>query len=861
MLLGVDADSVPFVGRASEAAAVRAAASRHLQGVDAGAALIEAGVPRVNVLSLYGPAGVGKTRLMSHLAEWLATGAAPNPAWGAPPLPRGEWRSCRIDLQDAWSIDNLLLRLRGMAGGDGVELRAFDLALAARLAIVRPGEFPTALRVDPTGPLRNLRGEIQQGASLALTELGVPGGLGAGALLRVLDVLRARRKKASTMAACPYLQPALEDILRAGTDESAAGLGRLLAWDLSFISAERRPGLAVLVDTYETVQHHDRHAERLLNALIWSTPSILWIVAGHEPLDWAAAPVGVLPYRGNHVWPGLRGQRDAGGIHRIGPLSAEEVSAALAAADIRVGARVKTLDVALQASIRDAAAGLPLYVALALETARDAVASGEDLRVEMFGGPLVGMTGRILRGLPHDEREALRAATLLTAFDAELASIGGGVSKGAGERLTQRSLVDGTGSPPLPFRLHAAFRAAIRSAPPDAVGSWAEEDWSAAATRLIAALQERHNTLRDPDERLALIVAAYELSATAGVEALWLIRAALQDQPRTEAVARLLVGRVETRSGSWASSFERLLGVWLVPRGASLEHLRTLAEDPGASPPVRRSAYRRLAYHLRADSHHEEVERVLAALRALPEGGNRLHRYQHALTLIHLGRFRAAQVLIGDLRGSAELTKPGGWVDRLNGELRLQHGDLATAADANARRRAFFEGTGSLKLTVELQVAEARLRALLDPQSPTIDRGIELATRHAMLPDLRTAWCAKALAVAGDADAVAGALAQAMTVARQGGLRDRTYSVVLAEWFHAAVTRDDRRLGALKASCREGGSPMDARWRRPIEWWRAWALDEDPPKFDEIEWLESEAVVRARWIAVVQARRRALGLG
>jgi hypothetical protein len=73
---------------------------------------------------------------------------------------------------------------------------------------------------------------------------------------------------------------------------------------------------------------------------MWSTPSILWIITGREPLDWADAPRGTLPHRGAHTWPGLAGARGASAIHRVPPLADAEVDAALDAAEVRVGQRL-----------------------------------------------------------------------------------------------------------------------------------------------------------------------------------------------------------------------------------------------------------------------------------------------------------------------------------------------------------------------------------------------------------------------------------------------------------------------------------------------------------------------------------------
>ena len=231
--------------------------------------------------------------------------------------------------------------------------------------------------------------------------------------------------------------------------------------------------------------------------------------------------------------PDLQVEHAGSAVVKLDRLGTSEVRALVGSSVIPAGAQTTTLDDEATHRVIEAADGLPLYVMLAIEVARETAAKGGVLEADLFGGPFAGMTENILRDLPEDERAALRGASLLRHFDASLAAIGGSVSNASGERLVRRSLVDDDGTSPLQYRVHDAIRAAIRATPGYAVGRWTHEDWSDAAARLIAALQNRHAAGGSVQDRLGLIVATWELAAESQLEADWLIRAALQDQPQT----------------------------------------------------------------------------------------------------------------------------------------------------------------------------------------------------------------------------------------------------------------------------------------------------------------------------------------
>lgn len=301
--------------------------------------------------------------------------------------------------------------------------------------------------------------------------------------------------------------------------------------------------------------------------------------------------------------------------------------------------------------------------------------------------------------------------------------------------------------------------------------------------------------------------------------------------------------------------------MWLEPWERRVDALARVADNATLPDSVRRSAHRRLAYHLRAFGRHVEAEQRLAEVRALPGGDIPLHRYQHALSMTHLGRFREATALIEGSDQDVRDGEPGGYRDRIDGAIRLHHGDLLGAADATDRRAALFEASRSVKLAVELRVSEARLRAFIDQETPAVSVAIALANKHAILGDLRGAYCAEAIAVAGDPERVERSLWQAARAARLAARPSESYSELLARWFDAAVRRDAEAFAVARSVAPDGGPAFDARWVRPMLWWEADALGLEPPMFDDVEWLlASQDEVRERWLTVLHTRRATLRL-
>jgi hypothetical protein len=58
-------------------------------------------------------------------------------------------------------------------------------------------------------------------------------------------------------------------------EASAAEIARLLDWDLSIMPAHERPRWVVFLDGFENVQQAGRHAEDLINRMVFRMPQVL----------------------------------------------------------------------------------------------------------------------------------------------------------------------------------------------------------------------------------------------------------------------------------------------------------------------------------------------------------------------------------------------------------------------------------------------------------------------------------------------------------------------------------------------------------------------------------------------------------
>jgi hypothetical protein len=839
-----------FTDRRPYSESYRDTVRRHDRDLNAGTAARD--LPRKNIITFYGMGGIGKTQLMRRLERWTVgdDDEEMRSLWGPPPLGGRRVYTSRFDLAEAepWDIDRLLLSLRATAAEARVETRAFDVGLVARWSVVRPGEpMPDIGRRSGI----ELAALVKQAAIAALSQLGVPFGAGwiTDRVSERLQYTLTERRKLGTIADCSQLGEVLQDIEQERDGVSAAAIASLLDWDLGILPSLEQPRWVVFVDGFERAQEAGARTEDLIHRVVFGTPHLLWVVAGQRRLDWAEANIGTLAHGGAVDWPTLAAAPDSA-QHLLGGLAPEDAGAFLDRSLV-----TRDGDSLLSPEARDAivaaSEGIPIYLDLSFQHAQRLLWSGRPLTPEQFGGPLPGLVARVAAGLPADERRVLNAAVLVRSFDADLIAAGGDVEQGVAHRFVERPMV--TAAADGRHQLHQIVRRTVRRLPPTSEGAWAPGDWSKAGARMLEVLKARLRDTENADAQLRCALAAYDVAADLGLRVDWALTA-LMEHPARGRTAAAIAGRTAgEHAGAWTRSVEALVACWQEgPHDDDLQaRLQALVDRGELTNDIRRRALRHRAYRLRTLGDHSGAGELFVQLRNEPDGDNALLRFQHGMTLTHLGRLREAEELRVALDDAGEDSK----ARRLVGEIHLHHGRVAESADAVAARANHAKERRDFHNELDNRVGEIRRRALIDTACmDLIDDVIAMTQQHAAIGHLRSALCAKALCLAGDREAMDAVLGERRAWATPGR-SDGSLAELFVLAFDAAIRADNAMMADVERRLDRLGDVHDMRWLRPLLWWKAATLEQDAPAFGAVQWLDPEDVVRDRWLDVVRGRR------
>nr|MDT0519920.1 ATP/GTP-binding protein [Streptomyces sp. DSM 41633] len=862
-----------FTNRQGQWELVQSALTEHLARIAATSIDVEdLEAPRSNILVFHGVGGIGKTTFSRTLEATLA-GAGGRPArWGEPAWPaRPALLPVRIDLARSAGTDfeRIILTLRlALAAHLGRPLPAFDIALKRYWEHQHPGESleeylnrgGLAARFGKALPQ-----QVQSVLSDVAQALLLPGTVGTavGAFTGALTTaLRERRQTVRALAACHRLA----DLLDAEPDlDSLSYYPHLLAFELSRLPADQAVVPVVLLDTFEdTGTRTHRDLERLLQRLVWLMPNAFFIVTGRGRLQWAdAALEGQLDYTGPTAWPGLAGQaipgpRPAGasaGPGRqvlIGDFSPEDCTDYLARRLTRNGQPL--IAPALREVIAEQSHGLPLYLDLAAHRFLELHRTGRSPSAGDFGTDFPALLTRTLADLTPDERHLLRAVSLLDAFDLPLATATAGLPHlSAAARMVERPFVRRDDFALWPYHLHALIRSTLRTADDATDDRWTDTDWKQAASRALAALGGQWQAAPGPDRRFLVgcLRQGLALARDHRLDLDWLTDAAFAytDDYVWEPLplpARDGDEEIATGADALAALLSALARRQHEHRSTTVSRLTEVLES-GLLP----AELADLALYYRAKAYRDlgQAEASRDGMRRVADGGGRLAP-DAARGLAHLAR------VSGDFPAALATARTLGWPGRGNrvlGDIRFAHGDMAQAATAFTTARTEAEQHGNRGEQAIAQANLALTYAFADPDRA----GEEITLAEHLLTGLdqrATAVTVQVAALARQAGTLA-TLDEARTLRteiHEAGITAAQAALELALVFHHAVTGEQDKARAAITRLTELTRNGDYRYCVAAAHHMA---DLRMPEPSAVSWLDGPDTVRARWRDLVQARR------
>ncbi|MBE1532623.1 hypothetical protein [Actinomadura algeriensis] len=446
--------------------------------------------PAGNLIAVSGEGGIGKSTLVRHVAD-LAVSGEPDG------LPRRGARAV-LDFADpaGSSFETVLLRVRAALAPLARTWPAFDVALAVYWQRKHPGESLTAF-------LRKESGGVADQVGTAVDQL--LGGFGAvTAAYRALHLLGRTAAQKARLKRLRAELPALDPILSEQDPDRMLGyMPVLLAADLER-ARRKQPALALCVlDTLENVQRLPAERgglEDLVSRLVYLMPNVVFVAAGRLPLRWHdPARAVALTYGGERRWPGLAGG-DQLGLDGFDRASAEAYLTARLTID-----GSPAIGPGIRERIIAGSGGSPLYLDLSAGLFGQYLARGEAPPADVFGLGFPELVLRTMRDLSAPDRDLLRAAALLEAFDEDvLHAVLPHLRRRQIERFVQRPFVrrDETAWPA--YRLHENLRRSVIECDAHTDDGWTRDERIRNAERAIGHLTRAALTVWDDDHPLPL---------------------------------------------------------------------------------------------------------------------------------------------------------------------------------------------------------------------------------------------------------------------------------------------------------------------------------------------------------------------
>jgi len=822
--------------------------------------------PRRNVLVFYGVGGIGKSTLSRGIAQHLVDGEGHGGDW--PPLDPevGRVVPVRVDLSrdSGGDFESLMLALRLAAAELGRPMPTFDIAFQRYWDRNHPGEpLDEYLRrrtwFNRFPGTRSLSGQMQSALADVAQAVALPGTAGAlvGQGLRSLvHALRERRHQVRSLAECRRLA----DLLEADADlEALSYYSHLLAWDLSRIPAKHRATLVVLLDTFEDVGDRvHRDLERLIQRVVWLMPNALFVITGRNRLQWDDPKLeGQLDWAGPQFWPLLvGGATEEPRQHTVGYLSAEDCERYLCQR-LTVDGR-PLMDERTRRMVTANSHGLPLYLDLAVMRFLDLYRRyGRAPEPHEFNLDFPALVARTFRDLSPNVRHVLRAVSLLDSFSVELASAAAGFDHDAPAlELVERPFVDTDPGAPWPYRIHELVREAVREADVTSEDRWSAADWRRAAQRTFDALGREVSG--DRARLVASLRQGMRLARDYGLELGWLADAAFRyvDDFIWEPIEISTAPDAGTDADAIGSPAEALAVALSAiarrqrrHRGRTAERLRAVLESGQLPEPLLE-----LPRYFLAECERDlgNFEHSLEGMQQVVDAGGRLAPTA-ARGLAHLAR-RVGR--FPQVRAAAEALGVEGRRDRVLGDLWWTQGNMALACSSYAAGRDEALRSGQLGEAALSQACLAFAAAFQDRP-----RAAEQITRaEEMLDGVSIRWAEIQTRIgwlvrdAGASPDLPQRVEDVAAQAREAGLTSSVAYARFAACLHAAVLGSPELLAGART--RLGECVRGEEFAYLVELSYLMAGEEPPADLPSARWLDGQAQVRARWVAIVDDRRR-----
>ncbi|WP_030042315.1 tetratricopeptide repeat protein [Streptomyces resistomycificus] len=454
--------------------------------------------PLRNVMAVVGEGGIGKSTMVRHLASLTVQ--------GEPAALPGNRATATVDFANVSSLsfETVLLRVRAALGGLGKSWPAFDIALALYWERKHPGEsVVTFLRRSSEAGEAMTSMRTSEQISSALDEF--LGGFGMFSLGYQLAQMAGR--KAARSAALRRIRrelPAFDLLIDERDPDRMLGyLPVLLGYDLEQIR-QRTPTLAVCVlDTFEHVQMlpAERNGlEDLIVRMTYLMPNVFFIVASRRPLLWhdAVRSVGLM-YGGHLRWPGLGETSGLGDQFQLDGF--DEAAAERYLLDRLTRDGQPAIPEVIRRRIIASSGGSPHYLKLSAGLFEQIAARGEEPVVTLFGRPFPELLLRVMRDLSTEDRDLLRAAALLDAFDENLLAAVVPQARGRQiESFLRRRFIEREDEAWPPYRLHENLRKGVADCDGHTPDGWTTAERRRNLLRATAYLEDLVLSVWNPDD-------------------------------------------------------------------------------------------------------------------------------------------------------------------------------------------------------------------------------------------------------------------------------------------------------------------------------------------------------------------------